>query len=176
LRALRSDLINPAIAVHRGRVAKRTGDWPPRRISQRGRCGALRTRSAARHRRAQRTPSLIDSPPDFREAMIKAGLPESERRCGVPAPRLRSWRRRYAFERPKYNSYVHRCSWRCLLHVDSRRIQASRLRNYRTFAGGLANGRVRPEARIPVRAWYGRDAQMSGPSYPKQADRGWHLG
>jgi hypothetical protein len=127
LRALRSDLINPAIAVHRGRVAKRTGDWAPRRISQRGRCGALRTRSAARHGRAQRTPSLIDSPPDFREAMIKAGSRRSERRCGVPAPRLRSWRRRYAFERPKYNSYVHRCSWRCLLHVDSSRIAPCRV-------------------------------------------------
>ena len=46
LRAFRSDLIDPAIAVHHGRIVKRTGDGVHRRIPQRGRCGALRDRSA----------------------------------------------------------------------------------------------------------------------------------
>ena len=46
LRALRSDLIDPTIAVHNGRVVKRTGDGSSRRISQRGRRGA-RVRSRA---------------------------------------------------------------------------------------------------------------------------------
>ena len=46
LRALRSDLIDPTIAVHHGRVVKRTGDGSHRGVPQRGRCGALRHRSA----------------------------------------------------------------------------------------------------------------------------------
>ena len=35
LRALRSDLIDPTIAVHHGRVVKRTGDGSPHRVPQR---------------------------------------------------------------------------------------------------------------------------------------------
>ena len=54
LRALRSDLIDPTIAVHHGRVVKRTGDGGSRRVPQRGRCRALRHRGAERHGRAQR--------------------------------------------------------------------------------------------------------------------------
>ena len=54
LRALRSDLIDPAIAVHHGRVVKRTGDGTHHRVPQRRRRGALRDRSAERHDRAQR--------------------------------------------------------------------------------------------------------------------------
>ena len=54
LRALRSDLIDPAIAAHHGRIVKRTGDGSAHRVSQRGRRGALRDRSAERHGRAQR--------------------------------------------------------------------------------------------------------------------------
>ena len=54
LRGLRSDLIDPAIAAHRGRIVKRTGDGFPRRISQRGRRCALRDRDADRHGRTQR--------------------------------------------------------------------------------------------------------------------------
>ena len=42
LRALRSDLIDPTIAVHHGRVVKRTGDGSTRRVPQRRRRGALR--------------------------------------------------------------------------------------------------------------------------------------
>jgi adenylate cyclase len=42
LRALRSDLIDPAIAVHKGRVVNCTRRRAPRRISQRRRRGALR--------------------------------------------------------------------------------------------------------------------------------------
>ena len=57
LRALRSDLIDPTIAVHNGRVVKRTGDGSSRRVPQRGRCRALRHRGAERHGRAQRRPS-----------------------------------------------------------------------------------------------------------------------
>ena len=54
LRALRSDLIDPTISVHHGRIVKRTGDGSDRRVSQRRRRGALRARTAARHGRAQR--------------------------------------------------------------------------------------------------------------------------
>ena len=54
LRALRSDLIDPAIAAHHGRVVKRTGDGSSRRVPQRRRRGALRDRGAERHGRAQR--------------------------------------------------------------------------------------------------------------------------
>ena len=48
LRALRSDLIDPTIAVHHGRVVKRTGDGSHCRVPQRGRRGALRDRGAER--------------------------------------------------------------------------------------------------------------------------------
>ena len=54
LRALRSDLIDPTIAVHHGRVVKRTGDGSLDRVPQRGRRGALRHRGAERPDRAQR--------------------------------------------------------------------------------------------------------------------------
>ena len=57
LRALRSDLIDPTIAVHHGRVVKRTGDGSHHRVPQRGRRRALRHRGAERHGRAQRRPS-----------------------------------------------------------------------------------------------------------------------
>ena len=57
LRALRSDLIDPAIAAHHGRVVKRTGDGSLDRVSQRRRRGALRDRDAKRHGRAQRRPA-----------------------------------------------------------------------------------------------------------------------
>jgi adenylate cyclase len=46
LRALRSDLIDPAIAAHRGRVVKRTGDGFISEFLWRGRRGALRGRSS----------------------------------------------------------------------------------------------------------------------------------
>ena len=42
LRTLRSDLIDPIISVHHGRVVKRTGDGVNHRVPQRGRRGALR--------------------------------------------------------------------------------------------------------------------------------------
>ena len=42
LRALRSDLIDPTIAVHHGRVVKRTGRRPHCRVPQRRRRGELR--------------------------------------------------------------------------------------------------------------------------------------
>jgi hypothetical protein len=57
LRALRSDLINPAIAAHRGRVAKRTGDWAPRRISQRGRW--VRCALEVQHAMVERSAHLL---------------------------------------------------------------------------------------------------------------------
>jgi adenylate cyclase len=37
LRALRSDLIDPTVAVHHGRIVKRTGDGSPYRVWQRRR-------------------------------------------------------------------------------------------------------------------------------------------
>jgi adenylate cyclase len=49
LRGLRSD---PAIAAHRGRIVKRTGDGSIIEFRS-GRCGSLRDRSADRHGRAQ---------------------------------------------------------------------------------------------------------------------------
>ena len=49
LRALRSDMIDPTIAVHHGRVVKTHGRWSHRRVSQRHRRRALRHRSAERH-------------------------------------------------------------------------------------------------------------------------------
>ena len=54
VRGLRSDLIDPAIAAHRGRVVKRTGGRDHYRVPQRRRRRALRHRSAERHGRAQR--------------------------------------------------------------------------------------------------------------------------
>ena len=57
LRGLRSDLIDPAIAAHHGRVVKRTGDGEHRRVQKRGGCRALRHRGAERHGRAQRRSS-----------------------------------------------------------------------------------------------------------------------
>jgi class 3 adenylate cyclase len=54
LRALRSDLVEPAIAVHHGRIVKRTDDGFHRRVPQRGRGGAL---SASRRRRASNSAS-----------------------------------------------------------------------------------------------------------------------
>ena len=56
LRTLRSDLIDPTIAVHHGRIVKRTGDGSDHRVPQRGRRGALRDRSTERTGRAQRRP------------------------------------------------------------------------------------------------------------------------
>jgi hypothetical protein len=54
LRALRSDLIDPTIALHRGRA---DGRWRSRRVQKRRRCRALRHRGAERHGRAQRWPA-----------------------------------------------------------------------------------------------------------------------
>jgi adenylate cyclase len=42
LRTLRSDLIDPTIAVHHGRIVKRTGERQHHRIPQRRRCSELR--------------------------------------------------------------------------------------------------------------------------------------
>jgi adenylate cyclase len=56
LRALRSDLIDPTVAVHNGRVVKRTGDGSLIEFRS-GRRRALRHRGAERHGRAQRRPS-----------------------------------------------------------------------------------------------------------------------
>ena len=53
LRTLRSDLIDPIISVHHGRIVKRTGDGSIR-VPQRGRRRALRGRSANCNDRAQR--------------------------------------------------------------------------------------------------------------------------
>ena len=50
-RSLRSDLIDPTIALHHGRVVKRTGDGVLSELKRR-RCSALRHRSAERHGRA----------------------------------------------------------------------------------------------------------------------------
>ena len=57
LRALRSDLIDPTIAVHNGRIVKRTGDGSYRRVPQRGGRSPLCHRSAKRHGRAKCWPS-----------------------------------------------------------------------------------------------------------------------
>ena len=54
LRGLRSDLIDPAIAAHHGRIVKRTGDGSHHRVPQRSRRGPLRDRGAERPGRAQR--------------------------------------------------------------------------------------------------------------------------
>ena len=48
LRALRSDLIDPTVAVHHGRIVKRTGDGALV-VPQCCRCGSLRHRGAKRH-------------------------------------------------------------------------------------------------------------------------------
>ena len=48
LRGLRSDLIDPTIAAHHGRIVKRTGDGIDHRVPQRRRRGALRDRGAKR--------------------------------------------------------------------------------------------------------------------------------
>ncbi len=72
LRALRSDLIDPTIAVHHGRIVKRTGDGSDRRVPQRGRRGALRDRSPERDGRAQRRASRRTSASSFASAFISA--------------------------------------------------------------------------------------------------------
>ena len=53
LRALRSDLIDPTIAVHNVRIVKRTDDGVLR-VQNRRRCRSLRNRDAEWHGRAQR--------------------------------------------------------------------------------------------------------------------------
>ena len=53
LRTLRSDLIDPLISVHHGRIVKRTGDGSVIEFRQRRRCGAPRDRSAERDGRTQ---------------------------------------------------------------------------------------------------------------------------
>ena len=72
LRALRSDLIDPTIAVHHGRVVKRTGDGSDHRVPQRRRRGALRDRSAERHGRAQRRRARRSAASTFASAFISA--------------------------------------------------------------------------------------------------------
>ena len=57
LRALRSDLIDPTIALHHGRIVKRTGDGSIIEFSQCGGCRPVRDRSADRNGRAQRRPA-----------------------------------------------------------------------------------------------------------------------
>jgi hypothetical protein len=57
LRGLHSDLIDPAIAAHHGRIVKRHRRREPHRVPQRGRCRALRHRGAERPYRAQRRPA-----------------------------------------------------------------------------------------------------------------------
>ena len=53
LRGLRGDLIDPAIAAHRGRIVKRTGDGSIIEFRSRRR-GAVRDRSSKRGGRTQR--------------------------------------------------------------------------------------------------------------------------
>jgi len=62
LRALRSDLIDPTIAVHKGRVVKRTGD---------GLLAEFRSVVEAKLTKA------LSSVPDHAEAWRVAGVPES---------------------------------------------------------------------------------------------------
>ena len=62
LRSLRSDLIDPAIAAHRGRVVKRTGD---------GLLAEFRSVVEAKLTKA------LSSVPDHVEAWRVAGVPES---------------------------------------------------------------------------------------------------
>ena len=52
LRAIRSDLIDPTIAVHHGRVVKRTGDGALIEFRKRRKRGALRHRGTELHGRA----------------------------------------------------------------------------------------------------------------------------
>ena len=66
LRALRSDLIDPAIAAHHGRIVKRTGDGVHCRVSQRGRRRALRHRTAERPYRAQHRRAASERRIEFR--------------------------------------------------------------------------------------------------------------
>jgi class 3 adenylate cyclase len=87
LRALRSDLIDPTISLHHGRIVKRTGDGRLRVVVY---AAADRTpvAKAALAETINLNPKLsvawfhahnsawIDTAPDFREALIKAGLPE----------------------------------------------------------------------------------------------------
>jgi class 3 adenylate cyclase len=57
LRGLRSDLIDPAVDAHHGRIVKRTGDGSPHPVPQRGRRRALRHRGPERHGRTQCRPA-----------------------------------------------------------------------------------------------------------------------
>ena len=54
LRALRAELIDPAIEVNRGRIVEDDGRWDFDRVRQRCRRRALCSRSPAWHGRAQR--------------------------------------------------------------------------------------------------------------------------
>ena len=66
LRGLRSDLIDPAIAAHHGRIVKRTGDGSHHRVPQRRRRRALRDRGAERHGRTQRRRAAPSARIEFR--------------------------------------------------------------------------------------------------------------
>ena len=54
LRALRSDLVDPVVSVHHGRIVKRTGDGSLDRVSQRRRRRAMCDRGPERDGRAER--------------------------------------------------------------------------------------------------------------------------
>ena len=66
LRALRSDLVDPAIATHNGRVVKRTGDGSLVEFRSVVDAVALRHRSAERHGRTERRPTRPSARIEFR--------------------------------------------------------------------------------------------------------------
>ena len=87
LRALRSDLIDPTISLHHGRIVKRTGDGRRRVVVYAAADNAPEAKAALTDA-MKLSPKLsvawfhahnsawIDTAPDFSEALIKAGLPE----------------------------------------------------------------------------------------------------
>ena len=90
LRALRSELIDPTIAVHNGRVVQAHWRWRACRIPQRRRRRAMRHRSAERHGRAQRRRARPTAVSTFGSAFIwRRGRGERRRSDG----RRRQYRR-----------------------------------------------------------------------------------
>ena len=93
LRGLRSDLIDPAIAAHHGRIVKRTGDDSLIELPKRDRRRAMRRREPEGHGRAQRWRCRQIVKSSFAPAFISATLPRRRTAiscCHVAAERLQA--------------------------------------------------------------------------------------
>ena len=99
LRALRSDLIDPTIAVHHGRVVKRTGDGVP--IEFRSVVDAVRCAIEVQNGMVERNAGLRASHRVPRRHLSRRGT--ADRRTGRVMIKTRSGRKRTKFQKLDFN-------------------------------------------------------------------------